>query len=244
MTTKAETGAPTKEAEETKAEETKETKTEETQETKETKEETQEEETTGDETQKKSETEDGAGKKTDASQEKEEKGKEKAEAPEHTELSTKDLKVPTFEYLGEKKSLDDAAVKELISFSNEKKLPKDVAQALLEREAVKAQAQAEAVEKAGQKWEQELKDDKALGGDNFEETKAKASQWFQRFGDDQLLEYLETTRLGNNPAVVRALVRCVETMTPKQLVLPSSETPAAEKTAEDTLYDNDGSNEE
>lgn len=152
-------------------------------------------------------------------------------AAEAKPLAKTDLKID------EKSPLSAEEVDELISFANEKKLSKELTQALVEREAAQKTAQAEAVEKAKDKWLDDVKNDKELGGDNLKETSVVVKKVFDRFGDDEFKKYLENTGLGNHPAVVRFVKKIGKSMTPEQLVIANAQGAKPEVSAASKLYD-------
>lgn len=73
--------------------------------------------------------------------------------------------------------------------------------------AARMQAQAEAQQQAFttqlEQWAADLKKDKDLGGDKFDENMAVAREAIDRFGSDELRELFETTGVGNHPAMVK-----------------------------------------
>lgn len=154
-------------------------------------------------------------------------------AAEAKPLTSSDLKL-------EKDSpLSAEEVEGLISFANEKKLSKELTQALVERETAQKKAQADAVEKAKDKWLNDVKSDKEIGGDNLKETSVIVKKVFDRFGDEEFASYLENTGLGNHPAVVRFIRKIGKSMTPEQLVMPAAQGGSSEPvSAASKLYDN------
>lgn len=154
-------------------------------------------------------------------------------AAEAKPLTKTDIKI------GDDSPLSSEEVEGLISFANEKKLSKELTQALVEREAAQKTAQAEAVEKAKDKWLDDVKNDKELGGDNLKETSVIVKKVFDRFQDPELKAYLENTGLGNHPAVVRFIKRIGKSMTSEQLVIPAHGGDKPEPvSAAAKLYDN------
>lgn len=52
-------------------------------------------------------------------------------------------------------------------------------------------------------WLEELRNDKDLGGDNFDESIGIANKAFDTFGSPELKEFLQKSGAGNHPALVR-----------------------------------------
>ena len=69
-------------------------------------------------------------------------------------------------------------------------------------EAAKKKFEA-ALQEKEKRWIEELRADPVYGGAKYAETIANAQRAFQRFGGDELREYLETTREGNNPVLIK-----------------------------------------
>jgi hypothetical protein len=67
--------------------------------------------------------------------------------------------------------------------------------------------QASEVENTKQQWLVESQSDPEVGGTKFKEAAAYANRVFQKYGTPKLKAYLEETRLGNHPEVVRLLSR-------------------------------------
>lgn len=87
-------------------------------------------------------------------------------------------------------------------------LKQEGAQALIDKLAPKiAAAQKSALEaqlaETRKGWVETLKADKTLGGEKFEANLAVANKAFETFGDPELKELLDTSGLGDHPALVR-----------------------------------------
>lgn len=70
-------------------------------------------------------------------------------------------------------------------------------------------AQLETMQKG---WEAELKADKELGGANFKQAAETAYRAIKKFGDAETEAWLEETKLGNNPKLVRMFHRIGKAM--------------------------------
>ena len=63
-----------------------------------------------------------------------------------------------------------------------------------------------------------MKNDKELGGDNFQHTAEMAKRVMDKFGSDRLKQDLNSTGLGNNPELVRLLVNMGKSMSEDKFV--------------------------
>jgi hypothetical protein len=69
------------------------------------------------------------------------------------------------------------------------------------------QGQIEAHNAQVKQWGEELKADKEIGGDNYEENMAVARQAVEKFGSEEFVKFLDQTGLGNHPEMGRLLVK-------------------------------------
>ena len=104
--------------------------------------------------------------------------------------------------------IDEAVLAEFTENAKALGLKQEGAQALIDKLAPKiAAVQKSALEaqlaKAREGWEESLKTDKLLGGEKLEANLAIANKAFEAFGDPELKELLDTTGLGDHPAIVR-----------------------------------------
>lgn len=67
------------------------------------------------------------------------------------------------------------------------------------------QAQQDAHAEQVEGWEKELRNDKDLGGDNFEENMSIARKAIDEFGSPEFAQLLDQTGLGNHPEMARLL---------------------------------------
>ena len=156
-------------------------------------------------------------------------GKTEAGAPEKYEL-----KLPegsTF--------LDAKALERTAAFAREQGLTNDEAQALLEREheVVKtyAESQQAMATQSVQKWAEEAKADKEIGGEAFVKNAELAKRVVERYGTEAFKKALSDTGLGNHPELVRVFVRIAKSMSEDQLVLPKT-AGGTKRTPEEVFY--------
>lgn len=114
--------------------------------------------------------------------------------------------------------------------------PKEVAQKFLDMQTALLAKQADAYQAAlveqSQQWEQQVKADKELGGDNFEKTQAVAIKAIESFGSPELRQLLNDSGLGNHPELVKFCHRVGQKLTEDAVVLPGTQTGATKSIAE------------
>lgn len=98
-------------------------------------------------------------------------------------------------------------------------------------EALKGQW--ETVEKG---WKESAKNDKEIGGDNFDSSVSKAKKAIDRFGTPALKEALEQTRVGNHPEIIRFMTRIGDAISEGGAFDTGGNT--GTKSRSDVLYDN------
>lgn len=107
--------------------------------------------------------------------------------------------------------LDESALKVFEPALKDLKLTNESAQKLVDAYAQVQKAQLEESERAFnaqvEKWAEDVKADKELGGQAFEQTKASALKAVAKFGTPELKALLNQTGLGNNPEFVRFCAR-------------------------------------
>lgn len=100
--------------------------------------------------------------------------------------------------------LDKAAADEFTAIAKELKLDQATAQKVADVGAKMAQRQAEAHAKLVETWVEQVKTDKDIGGDKLDQSLAVARKALDKFGTPELRDVLNSTGLGNHPAVIRA----------------------------------------
>lgn len=127
--------------------------------------------------------------------------KKEVEIPENYEL-----KAP------EGMELDSEALKEFTPVAKELKLTNEQAQKLADIYGRRAKAfetqQKEAYSQQVKKWIEEVNHDKEIGGDNLGATQASCKRALAEFDrDEEFINLMEQTGLGNHPAVLRFVNR-------------------------------------
>lgn len=158
-----------------------------------------------------------APKREEQKQEPEQKTEPKAEPKEEPtqpeakpgESQDLDLKVP------EGVQADDGILSQFKELAKAHKIPQDAAQKLINDFS---EAQKKASEQAQQKladdwaaqqkqWRESLKEDKLVGGEGLDENLRVANQGVAKFFDDDAIQLLRDSGLGNHPAFVRGFYR-------------------------------------
>ena len=113
--------------------------------------------------------------------------------------------------LPEKSLVDGKRLDEIAAFAKAQGLSNKAAQAILQRENETLQTGIEGNDKAlkarSEAWLTELKADPEYGGAKTNETVALASLAVARHGSPELAKFLEDTRMGNHPGVVKMLAK-------------------------------------
>lgn len=78
--------------------------------------------------------------------------------------------------------------------------------------------QAESWQKTTEQWAADVKADKEIGGDKLTANLSAAQRALEQFGDPELKEYLDSTGLGNHPALVKAFIKVGKAMSEDKVV--------------------------
>jgi hypothetical protein len=132
--------------------------------------------------------------------------------------------------------LDATAVDRFKTVAGELKLPAESAQKVVDLYADIRKAEAEAFANQVQAWGDEVKADKELGGDKLAENLAVAKKAVDAFGSDEIRSLLDSTGMGNHPAVVRMMVKIGKAISEDGFVKGAPPTPAK------SFYDNSNMN--
>lgn len=145
-----------------------------------------------------------------------------------------DLKLP------EGATLDAGAVEKTASFSKEQGFTNDQAQALLNRDVQMEVGRQALLQKQvadlSPQWHAEIKNDKELGGQNFERTTARSRMAFKEFATPGLKKFLEDTGMTNNPELVRTFERIGSRMENDKFVRADTAVSTARNTAAERLF--------
>ena len=146
-----------------------------------------------------------------AKAEKAEKEQKQEGAPEKYEFTA-----------GEGAELDTEALKDFEPVARDLNLTNEQAQKLVDAYpkilAGVQQRQAEAWQAQTEQWAADVKADKEIGGDKLTANLSAAQRALEQFGDPELKEYLDTTGLGNHPALVKAFIKVGKAMSEDKVV--------------------------
>ncbi|HEE9896945.1 TPA: peptidase [Citrobacter freundii] len=123
----------------------------------------------------------------------------------------------------EGQELDAAALEQFEPIARELNLTNEQAQKMVDLYGTKImpmvqQQQAEAWQKTTEQWAADVKADKEIGGDKLTANLSAAQRALDQFGDPELKEYLDSTGLGNHPALVKAFIKVGKAMSEDKVV--------------------------
>lgn len=124
---------------------------------------------------------------------------------------------------GEGQELDTAALEQFEPIARELNLTNEQAQKMVDLYGTKImpmvqKQQAESWQKTTEKWAADVKADKEIGGDKLTANLSAAQRALDQFGDPELKEYLDSTGLGNYPALVKAFIKVGKAMSEDKVV--------------------------
>lgn len=139
-------------------------------------------------------------------------------------------------------SLDERLFGEFTKTAKEIGLNQDQAQTLVNMGAqlsqkIMDQAQADHVQRVNS-WAEETRNDKEIGGEQLQANLATAKKAMDAFGSDELIAVLDSTGLGNHPAIIKAFVKAGKAMSEDTLMPGGAQVPTAQKSLAQTLYPN------
>ncbi len=163
------------------------------------------------------------------------------------ELGVEDPALPVYDMtkfvLPEGVQIDEKAMGEAAVLFKEVGLEQDQAQKLLtfaaNREKAIAEAGVNAYVALQTKWVSEIKADPEIGGDKLPASLADAARAIDRLGGQDLRAAMDLTGAGNNPAIVKALVRMGQMLKEDRFASGNGAAPAAAKSPAETIYGND-----
>ncbi|HHJ4330242.1 TPA: peptidase [Citrobacter freundii] len=123
----------------------------------------------------------------------------------------------------EGQELDTSALEQFEPIARELNLTNEQAQKMVDLYGTKImpmvqQQQAEAWQKTTEQWAADVKADKEIGGDKLTANLSAAQRALEQFGDPELKEYLDSTGLGNHPALVKAFIKVGKAMSEDKVV--------------------------
>ena len=123
----------------------------------------------------------------------------------------------------EGQELDSAALEQFEPIARELNLSNEQAQKMVDLYGTKIlpmvqQQQAEAWQAQTEQWAADVNADKEIGGDKLTANLSAAQRALEQFGDQELKEYLDTTGLGNHPALVKAFIKVGKAMSEDKVV--------------------------
>jgi len=133
--------------------------------------------------------------------------------------------------------LDAASTEKFTAIARELDLSQEQAQQLVSLEAERVQAQAEAHARTVAEWRTAVETDKVLGGDRLKESVGVARAVLDKFGSPEISKILDTTGLGNHPALFTMLHRIGKAMAQDRFVV-GGETGAVNTDLASRLYPN------
>ncbi|MDN6861934.1 MULTISPECIES: hypothetical protein [Pseudomonas] len=182
---------------------------------------------------------------TDAAPKPEESKPDDAEKPKDADGKEKPTGAPeAYEdfTLPEGMEMDTEVLGEFKNLAKELNIPQAKAQQLIDFQTQLANKQAEqyqaAVTKQSQDWAAAIKNDPEIGGENYDKSVESAIKVIQSFGDPALTELLNTSGLGNHPALFKFCHRISAAISEDKFVLPGSQTTTGRKSNEEVFYGN------
>ena len=126
--------------------------------------------------------------------------------------------------------MDTGTLDAFKGLAKELNIPQEAAQKLIDLQTSLVAKQADEYQQAvvaqSQKWAAEVKNDPALGGENYDKSVASAIKVIQSFGDPALTELLNDSGLGNHPALFKFCHRISAAISEDKFVMPGSQSNA------------------
>lgn len=141
--------------------------------------------------------------------------------------------------------LSDADMERIASYAKEQGLSKDAAEKLVtDRDAAVKDFHQNNLDNHKvlvDKWANDCKDDKEIGGENYKESVIHAKTAIDRFATEEFKKQLNDTGFGNNPEVVRIFARIGRAMDSDSVVRGGA-AQGSGKSAEHILFDKSNHN--
>jgi hypothetical protein len=133
--------------------------------------------------------------------------------------------------------LDTDVLGDLKALGKELNLTQENAQKVFDLGVKLQQRNAEAWQAQMQKWVGEVKADKEIGGDKLVENLGFAKKAVEQFGGKELMDYLDSSGLGDHPSMVRAFYRIGKAISDDSFV-PGGKNTGTARSLEQRLYGN------
>jgi len=167
--------------------------------------------------------------KDDSEKKEDDKKEEKSESEEYELVKPEDS------------LLSDADMERIASYAKEQGLSKDAAEKLVtDRDKAISDFHQNNLDNHKQlvdKWATECKDDKEIGGENYNESVVCAKNAIGRFATEAFKKQLNDTGFGNNPEVVRVFARIGRAMESDTLVKGGAAQSGSQRNPADVLFD-------
>jgi len=138
-----------------------------------------------------------------------EKSQNETEQPSKEGETQGDVPIEYDISLPEDSLLDDSAKDSVLEFAKENKLPNEIAQGILEREAQAVQnfeaTRLDEWDQQADGWKKELASDAEIGNDNWKETQVVFTQAMKKFAPEGFAKELEETQMLYHPKFVRMM---------------------------------------
>jgi hypothetical protein len=139
--------------------------------------------------------------------------------------------------LPEGMTADNVLLQKAIPIFKEMGLSQENAQKLVDLQAESIQSNDKLINETMEKWETELKADKEIGGEKFDENIGIANMAAEKLQVEGLVEFLENSGLGSHPLIVKVLWKVGSMMKEDS---PGSGSPSTqEKDVVETMYPDD-----
>ena len=167
---------------------------------------------------------------------------EKKEEPKKDENKPKDSDKEIKLELPKETNLSNSDKERIADYAKKQGLSQEAAQDLLNKENLARNEFVETLakerENQASEWVDEVKNDKEIGGDNYESSVKYAQRAAAKFGTKDFLNVLNESGYGNHPEVVRTLARIGKAMSDDKIVFGEGDSQGKKKSLADMLYGN------
>lgn len=137
-------------------------------------------------------------------------------------------------------TMPQSHVDQIMAEAKEKGLSNDQAQALLDRDQT-LRSNFETEQKthnklAADKWFEDAKSDKEIGGNNFKANVELAKRALGHFASENMIKVLNDTGLGNNPELIRTFMKVGKLLGDDKLITASHHAGSGKASVADRLY--------